>query len=395
MFAMFSAVLAGWFWPVGHLAGPVAAIYLLAHGRRRFVKAAAWPLAASAIALTLSLAVASSRFDSKFTFHSPPVPEIIRPVQGLFRTLQAIPENLLFGNLGLAVQTTPAQGTLLTLIFVGLWLSKLWLRSRNWAQEGKSPGRVGEVRTRCGVISPLESAGAGLVIGSYLVEWAFGGDMDNRNFRTVGLHSIVPWYHVIPQIGAVLWLAGWWSEMIPGPIESPELTKRWSLTRRGSLGLGILILAMLLLHRPRIDFLVRASVPPLLLSEQARFPILPLQMMRGNAVLLNRADWQRTTLRRLDRAQEIANRLGIGRDAIRAVFGHHLMPASADSIRPERHDSNDTSALLDIAQRGRVAIPSSVFKELTQLLAEAREPRPQWIADDEKWPPAVDKGEAQ
>jgi hypothetical protein len=36
--------------------------------------------------------------------------------------------------------------------------------------------------------------------------------------------------------------------------------------------------------------------------------------MRANAVLLNQADWQRTYLRRLDRGEEMARRLGIGRD---------------------------------------------------------------------------------
>jgi hypothetical protein len=118
-------------------------------------------------------------------------------------------------------------------------------------------------------------------------------------------------------------------------------------------------------------------------------------MMRANIVLLNRADWQRAALRRLDRAQDIANRLGIGRDGIRAVFGHRRLPASVDSIRPERYDSYDTVSLLDIAERGRVAIPNSAGSELTQLFAEAREPSPEWLAADEIWPPRVGKSESQ
>ena len=248
---------------------------------------------------------------------------------------------------------------------------------------GRSMQRVPDTRpssVRLNVLAPL------LAVGCYLLEWTFGGAMDHRYFRTINLRFIVPWYHAIPQIGAVLWLAGWWSAMMPATIESPVATKHICLTRGGSLGLGCLILAMFLLHRPRVDFLVRASVPPMLPSEQARFPILPLQMMRANIVLLNRADWQRASLRRLDRAQDIANRLGIGRDAIRAAFGHRYLPASVGSLTPESYDHYDTIALLDISERARATIPISARNELTQLFAELKEPRPEWLAADENWP---------
>jgi hypothetical protein len=386
VFATISAVLAGWFWAVGHLAGPVAAIYLWADGRRRCRIAAAWPLAASATAVTLSLAIASSRFDSKIRFHGRTVREVISPVQGLCRTSQAIPENLAFGNLALAVQATPAQGALLTLGLAGLWLSRLWPRRRDSGQSHDQPRQSGGARARSQAVSPLECAGAALVVGCYLVEWTFGGATEHRYFRIINLRFIVPWYHAIPHIGAVLWLAGWWSAMMPATIESPVATKHRSLTRRACLGLGLLILAMFLLHRPRVDFLVRASVPPMLPSEQARFPILPLQMMRANIVLLSRADWQRASLRRLDRAQDIANRLGIGRDAIRAAFGHRYLPASVGALRPESYDLYDTVSLLDISERARTAVPISARTELTQLFAEVKEPRPEWLAADEIWP---------
>jgi len=389
VFAMISTALAGWFGTIGHLAGPVAAIYLWADGRRRCRIAAAWPVAVSAIAVTLSLAIAYSRFDTNNKSHGHSVREFIRPVHGLLRTVQSIPENLAFGNLGLAVETTPAQGALLTLGLAGFWISRLSLRGRYSGLKANQSRPFGVARALHLGISPLERAGIALVVGCYLGEWTFGPATEHRTFRTYNLHFVFPEFHAIPQIGAVLWLVGWWSEMMSATLESPLATKLKPLTRRGSLGLGLLILAMLLLHRPRVDFLVRASVPPMLPSEQERFPVLPLQMMRANIVLLNRAVWQRSTLRRLDRAQEIANRSGLGQDAMRTAFGHRYLPASVDSLEPDSHGDCDMVGLLDISDRGRADIPISARNELTQLFAEVKEPRPEWLAADETWPPQV------
>ena len=52
------------------------------------------------------------------------------PVQGLLHTCQAIPENLLFANLGLTVQTTASQGVLLTAFSILAWTSRVWSRRR-------------------------------------------------------------------------------------------------------------------------------------------------------------------------------------------------------------------------------------------------------------------------
>ncbi len=42
-----SAPIAGWFWTVGHMAGPAAVVYLWFDGRRRCKEAASVPLAAT------------------------------------------------------------------------------------------------------------------------------------------------------------------------------------------------------------------------------------------------------------------------------------------------------------------------------------------------------------
>ena len=45
------APIAGWFWTVGHLAGPAAVVYLWFDGRRRCKEAASVPLAATILAV--------------------------------------------------------------------------------------------------------------------------------------------------------------------------------------------------------------------------------------------------------------------------------------------------------------------------------------------------------
>jgi hypothetical protein len=384
--AMIAAVVAGWFWTIGHLAGPVAAVYLWADGRRRCRIAAAAPLAASVIAVALSLAISASKLNSKTSFHGRTVREAFSPIQGLLHSAQAIPENLVFGNLGLATETTAAQGALLTVGLFTLWLSRLWLRRRHQAHDDEQTGVASLKRWP---FSPLECAGAALVVGSYVVEWTFRGYMDYRYLRTLNVHFIVPWYHAIPQIGAVLWLAGWWSDSRPATMPFPAATKSKTITRWRCAGVGVLVVTMLLLHRPRVDFLIRESVPPLLPKEQRLWPILSLQMMRANVLLLAKADWQRTVLRRLDRAQSLANRLGIGRQELRAAFGHHYLSANENLLQPEAYDLYDTVALLDIPERGHAAIPASAFRELSELFAELKEPRPEWLDPDDTWPPPI------
>ena len=56
----------------------------------------------------------------------------------------------------------------------------------------------------------------GLVIGAYLMEWTFRqGYLEFKFLRTINLRFLVPWYDVVPQIGVILFAAGWWSAKRP------------------------------------------------------------------------------------------------------------------------------------------------------------------------------------
>ena len=60
--------------------------------------------------LLTAMALGGGKIDSTVSFHGRTPGEAARPVEGLLHTAQAIPENLILGNLGLKAQTTPVQG---------------------------------------------------------------------------------------------------------------------------------------------------------------------------------------------------------------------------------------------------------------------------------------------
>lgn len=71
-------------------------------------------------------------------------------------------------------------------------------------------------------------------------------------------------------------------------------------------------------------------------------------------VLLNRAEWQRAYLRRLDAGEKVARRLGLGRDEIRAAFGDLWIPGAIGRLPPNAdRELYDVAGLLDLPPRGR------------------------------------------
>jgi len=376
--AALTVPLAGWFWAAGHVAGPVAGVYLWVDGRRRCRLAAAALLAVTALTVAFTLTIGGRMINNTISFHGRSPREAATPTQGLFHTAQAITENLMFGNLGLTVHTTPTQAAVLTAGLVLFWSRRWWFRLFPTSRAADLPR-----------LQPLECAGAALVLSSYLIEWTFRGYMDYRFLRTINLRFIVPWYDAIPQIGLGLFFAGWWDATRPNLARRPRpATPHRPLTRLGTAGLAILVTVMIVLNRPKVDLLVRASVPPLLPSEQKRFPIARLQTMRANILLLDQAAMQRACLQRMDLCQERARRLGLSRTAIRAAFGHRWLPGTSPPLLPSMYDQYDAAALLDLPDEGRKVEPASVRARLAEYFVEDKEPRPEWIAPNETWPPS-------
>ncbi len=368
-----AAVAAGWCWTIGHLAGPVAAVYLALDGRKRCRVAALVPFLASVLAATTGLVLSRGAIDSTISFHGRTVRQAFDPFRGLSHTAQAIPENLVLGNLGLSVQTTPVQGFVLTLGLLLLWVMRPG--SPRFGPKAEHPTRL--------PFEPLESAGLALIAGAYLVEWSFRGYLEYRFLRTLNMRFIVPWYDAIPQIGLILVVVGWLPRRsgrgLPRRVARP--------TRRQALVVLALTLALVILNKPRVDAHLRASFPSLSPSELELMPTERLQTMRASALLGEEADWQRAYLVRLDMAEAAARRLGAGRDEIRAAIGHPWVPGSVGILSPRLYDLYDSLALLDIPQKGR-AVPADVIREaLGPLLEQTPAPRPGWIGPDEPWPP--------
>ncbi len=233
---------------------------------------------------------------------------------------------------------------------------------------------------------PLECAGVALLLGSYVMEWTVRGYMDYQYLRTTNMHYIVPWYDALPQIGLVLFVTSWWSAADRTSVRYGGAAAPVALTLKGALMAVLLALLLIALNRPRVDALVRASVPALLPSERKRFPIVKLQTMRANAILYEQARWQRLYLRRLDRAEQVARRLGLSRDDIRRAFGHQWVPASGRGA-PLQPNLYDAAALLDLPEHGRTLDAANVYHALKEYLVADPEPRPEWLEPDDPWPP--------
>ncbi|HEV3167144.1 MAG TPA: hypothetical protein VGZ22_24260 [Isosphaeraceae bacterium] len=333
------AALATWFaagfWSIGHAAGPVGAVYLWTDGRPQCRKMAWVPLAATLAAVAIAMALGGRQINATISFGGRTTLQAADPVQGVLHTLQAIPEYLVFGNLGLLTETTPGQGAVLTLVLAVAWL---------WT-----------VRRR-GRLNPLEAAGAALVVISSLVEWTVRGYLPFTSLR-----GLVPWYQTIPHIGFILLLAGWCSGQTvakaPGQAMAP-------LTRGGAIALILLQAALFVLHEPRVEAEFQERVPGMSLEERKTLPIPSLQHLRAVYVASARTTWQNHALARLDRAEAVARQLGIGRKAIHETFGRLVVP--------EISDVYDAADMLALPWEG----PETNLPRVRQALGPLIEPEP-------------------
>ncbi len=341
-------------WTVGLIAGPVGFAYLWADGRTRIRWGAVVPMLATAVVAAIVFGLAGKEVTASKNFHGRGLAEAASPSQGLLSTAQATAEVLVLSNLGLAAETTPEQAIALLVLLAAAWA---WTRGRPWR------------------LNPLEAAGAATVLLGFALVYTVRGYYPYEQLRD--LH----WYHAVPQMGAVLFAAGWWA----GRGESGGApTARRGMTRGEVLVvIGALAIAQTL-QTPRVRDKLVASVPPMTPSERARFPIATLQRLRARYLVSERAGRQRRDFAKLDQAEAWARSEGWSRDAIRAAIGGPTGPKL--SIGFAKALGFDPAAVLALPETGPNVPPGPIRAALLPLLTPEPEPRPPWLDRDEPWP---------
>ena len=325
--------------PGGLAAGLAGSAYLWADGRRRSRKADLLPILAAGLTAVAALATNPHPFN---------------PLGGALLSARAVPEVLVLNNLGLDTRTTPSQGVVLVTALAVVWAWSRSVGARFWPRP-----------------NPLEAAGATLAVGALWLGFSAtgGGSIDG--------------VQAVPQIGAVLFAAGWWSGLrgtLRDPSEPP--TGLTPPTHREALAVLALLLVLCVAETPRFRRLGQSRVYPLTPFEAKLLPTPMLHWWRTKYLAQELSVRQEQFLKRLDQAEARCRSRGIGREALRRAFGRVEVPGFSGRGGPA-----DAIDLLAVPETGIEADPASLRSSVGDLLRVEPEPRPGWMPPDSPWPP--------
>lgn len=274
--AVIASIAAPGIWMGGLVAGPAAASYLWFVDCRGSRRAAVVFLMVSICLVGLLLASVSDTMQRVSQSEDRGIGAAAKAIEAVRSTCMAIPETLLFKNLGIDAPLTASQGLVICLAIAWFWF-------------------------RGGLRRPnrFEAAGAVLVLGSYLMVYYFRGYMAYEHMRVVG------WYNAIPQIGSILYVAGWWARSrVSDPPEPVAQPPRW--TFRSLIVVVCVSCGLLVLHLPRATRLFVDGAPKMSENEAAMFPTPELQRLRAVLYADEHAIRQRRALVRLEGAEQTA-----------------------------------------------------------------------------------------
>jgi hypothetical protein len=305
-------------WSGGYTAGVVGMAYLWADGRRACRRAAAM-LPATSVALALLVwCVVGKGFAPASHLAARSLGDVAPVAAMVAHTVQAVCEAMVLNNLGLDAATTAGQAIVLGALLVAFWA---------WSRRRADPAGSGPWPR----LNPLEAAGAVLVAASFgMIFAARGIDYSFEGVRGMG------WYDAIAELGAVLFVAGWWT----GPIDSPPPRSIEPPRRLELLVVVLFAAAMLLLQLPRVDrviFLYDGAAAPF----GSDAPIHVTRLTPAN--LAEKARAQRKALAELDRIEQAARERGTGRAAVRQAIRRVSVPGM-----PEPALDFDAVDLLDL-----------------------------------------------
>jgi hypothetical protein len=313
-----AAAAAPFFWTAGYTAGLVGLAYLWADGRRFCRLAAPLPVAGSLFTGLVVWCMAAPG-PSASTGLSDRFVEIVTGLPAIGTHIsQATCEALVINNLGLDAATAPAQSLVLLGILAGVWFwSRRRARSWSWVRWPR--------------LNPLEAAGVVLILANFaLVFAARGPRMTYENLRALG------WYQAIPDLGAVLFAAGWWGGAIASPPPRSIEAPRW----QGLAGVVLFAALLLVMQAPRaarITFQYDGAASEVIPGAAAG--------PRNRAQLVERARRQRSALAELDKVERMAR--STGETHGKPVDSHRLveipgMPAGIKDF--------DVADLLDVGE---------------------------------------------
>jgi hypothetical protein len=335
-------------WSGGLLAGPAAAAYLITKNpaRYRVPLIVLFSMTALSVLIVVGLSRGQIANNNQIWEHHKELWP--RPAQAFLHTFQAITETLILANLGLNAITSPSQATFLVAVLVGLWA---------WSRGGLRG------------FNSLETSGAAVVVGSYLLVYFFRGNFPYSSLRDLG------WYHAIPQVGAVLFAAGWWQAVRPVPPH--VLTRLEAVFVLGFVGL------LCVLHASRAERNLLQYAPPFAASEAKIFRSPELLRYRALYFKEEFLGRQIHTLARLTKANSAVARLNVGPETLRRIYGRVLVPGI-----PEKQLQSDAFCLMKQLQDDPDRPPDlpRIRLALDELVRSENEPRPPWLKPDDVWP---------
>jgi hypothetical protein len=339
--AVIATIVAPGIWMGGLIAGPAAAAYLLFAPRPRSRRVALAFLLISVCLAGILLASVRSTLKHVSQSEGRNISAAGKAIEAVRSTCMAIPETLLFKNLGIDAPLTAWQGLVICLAIAWLWL-------------------------RGGLRNPnrFEAAGVVMVVGSYLMVFYFRGYMAYEHMRVVG------WYNAVPALGAILFVAGWWaSSRLSDPGKSVSQRPRWTIG--GLVAVTSVSCGLLVLHLPRATRLFLEGAPKMTEEEAAFFPISELQRLRALLYADEHLIRQRRALLRLEGAEQTAKDLGVGRTTIRQTFGRVMVPGQREM---------DAAALLALPDEDRRTVDQARVREsLGRYMVVEPEFRPPWL----------------
>jgi hypothetical protein len=335
-------------WSGGLLAGPAVLNYLYFKKQKRDRGAALLLAGVTLSSVVLILILSRGQIQGAEVVWEKRRDVWPRPIQAFLHTAQVLVEECVCGNLGLYVTTTPRQAVALLFALAVL---------HSWSR-----------RSRLGW-NALEASGAFIALGGCLLVFFFRGNLPYSSLRAYG------WYHTIPQIGAILFAAGWWTAL------SASVPRRMTMAQAAMV--LVLTFVFCLIQIPRAAQQLIQSAPDLAPTEAGLFPSTELLAGRARYFKVEFHERQVRALIRLDRLDGLLTDLNASPESLRDVFGHALVPGIS-----KKQPGCDAFSLLAPRPRNPKASAALAAQSLLliDLLRPEPEPVPPWLNPKDRAP---------